>query len=122
MAINQNQTKISVLAKDFNIKSKDIVDILALAGIEKKTSGTVDSDEFSVFFDRLTAEHQITNMSDYLAGKADIERPKVKEETPKPEEKTAAAVQVPEKPAAAPENKATETPAAPSCGKNGDGA
>ena len=114
MAINQNQTKISVLAKDFNIKSKDIVDILALAGIEKKTSGTVDSDEFSVFFDRLTAEHQITNMSDYLAGKADIERPKVKEETPKPEEKTAAAVQVPEKPAAAPENKATETPAAPS--------
>lgn len=114
MAINQNQTKISVLAKDFNIKSKDIVDILALAGIEKKTSGTVDSDEFSVFFDRLTAEHQITNMSDYLAGKADIERPKVKEETPKPEEKTAAAVQVPEKPAAAPENKVTETPAAPS--------
>ena len=114
MAINQNQTKISVLAKDFNIKSKDIVDILALAGIEKKTSGTVDSDEFSVFFDRLTAEHQITNMSDYLAGKADIERPKVKEETPKPEEKTAAAVQVPEKPAAAPENKATETTAAPS--------
>lgn len=100
MAINQNQTKISMLAKDFNIKSKDIVDILALAGIEKKTSGTVDSDEFSVFFDRLTAEHQITNMSDYLAGKADIERPKVKEETPKPEEKTAAAVQVPEKPAA----------------------
>ena len=114
MAINQNQTKISVLAKDFNIKSKDIVDILALAGIEKNTSGTADSDEFSVFLDRLTAEHQITNMSDYLAGKADIERPKVKEETPKPEEKTAAAVQVPEKPAAAPENKATETPAAPS--------
>lgn len=80
MAIQQNQTKISVLAKDFNIKSKDIVDIFAAAGIEKKTTGTVDAEEFSIFFDRLTADHQIANMSDYLAGRADIERPKAKEE------------------------------------------
>ena len=41
MAIQQNQMKISVLAKDFNIKSKDIVNILAAAGIERKTSGTI---------------------------------------------------------------------------------
>ena len=69
--------KISVLAKDFNIKSKDIVNILAAAGIERKTSGTIGPEEFSLFFDRLTVENQITNMSDYLAGKADIERPEV---------------------------------------------
>ena len=77
MAIQQNQMKISVLAKDFNIKSKDIVNILAAAGIERKTSGTIGPEEFSLFFDRLTVENQITNMSDYLAGKADIERPEV---------------------------------------------
>ena len=77
MAIQQNQMKISVLAKDFNIKSKDIVNILAAAGIERKTAGTIGQEEFSLFFDRLTVENQITNMSDYLAGKADIERPEV---------------------------------------------
>lgn len=92
MAINQNQIKISVLAKDFNIKSKDIVDILAACGIDRKTSGTVGPDEFSLFFDRLTVENQITNMSDYLAGKADIERPKATEA-----EKTAEAPNVEEK-------------------------
>ncbi len=90
MAINQNQMKISVLAKDFNIKSKDIVDILAAAGIDRKTSGTIGPEEYSLFFDRLTTANQITNMSDYLAGKADIERPRIPE-APKSQEKPLAA-------------------------------
>ena len=90
MAINQNQMKISVLAKDFNIKSKDIVDILAAAGIDSKTSGTIGPEEYSHFFDRLTTANQITHMSDYLAGKADIERPRIPE-APKSQEKPLAA-------------------------------
>ena len=81
MAITPNQIKIAALAKDFNLKTKDVIDLFAAAGIEKKTSGTVDPDEFSRFFDRLTQDNQITNMSDYLAGKADI----VKQETKKEE-------------------------------------
>ena len=94
MAINQNQMKISVLAKDFNIKSKDIVDILAAAGIDRKTSGTIGPEEYSLFFDRLTTANQITNMSDYLAGKADIERPRIPE-APKSQEKPLAAAGAP---------------------------
>ena len=74
MAINQNQKKISTLAKDFNMKSKDVIDILAAAGMDKKTSGTIDSDEFSVFLDKITTDNQISNMSEYLSGKADIQR------------------------------------------------
>ena len=46
MAINQKQIKINTLAKDFNMKSKDVIDVLAAAGMDKKSSGTVDSDEF----------------------------------------------------------------------------
>lgn len=83
MAINQTQIKIGVLAKDLNLKSKEIIDVLSACGIEKKSSASLDADEFSIFFDHLTSAHQITNMSDYLSGKADIKRPdKKKEETP----------------------------------------
>lgn len=80
MAITPNQIKIAALAKDFNLKTKDVIDLFAAAGIEKKTSGTVDPDEFSRFFDRLTQDNQITNMSDYLAGKADIVKQEIKKE------------------------------------------
>ena len=74
MAINKTPMKISALAKDFNLKSKDVIDIFAALGVEKKTSGTVDSDEFSAFLEHITTTNQISNMSDYLAGKADISR------------------------------------------------
>ncbi len=72
MATNPKQIKINTLAKDFNMKTKDVIDILAAAGIDKKTSGTIDADEFSVFLNHATTNHQVTNMADYLAGKADI--------------------------------------------------
>ena len=123
MAITPNQIKIAALAKDFNLKTKDVVDLFAAAGIEKKTSGTVDPDEFSRFFDRLTQDNQITNMSDYLAGKADIVKQETKKEetankmevtskndTPKKEEKqqTKPAVSTEEK--AEPANKKFERP------------
>ena len=134
MAITQNQTKITALAKDFNIKSKEIIDILAASGIEKKSAGTVDADEFALFLDRITTENQITNMSDYLAGKADIPRPEVKEETKpaakpetqpemkqeaKPEVKTEIVLEKPQETAkpvsdqkvSAPEKTVTATPA-----------
>ena len=72
MAINQKQIKINTLAKDFNMKSKEVIDVLAEAGMDKKTSGTIDSDEFAAFLNHVTATHQINNMSDYLSGKAEI--------------------------------------------------
>ena len=54
MAISKTPMKISALAKDFNLKSKDVIDIFAALGVEKKTSGTVDSDEFSAFLEHIT--------------------------------------------------------------------
>ena len=80
MAISKTPMKISALAKDFNLKSKDVIDIFAALGVEKKTSGTVDSDEFSAFLEHITSANQISNMSDYLAGKADITRTPAKQE------------------------------------------
>ena len=85
MATNPKQIKINTLAKDFNMKTKDVIDILAAAGIDKKTSGTIDTDEFAVFMSHATTTNQITNMSDYLAGKAEIP----KEAAKKPEAQAA---------------------------------
>ena len=78
--------KVSDLAKDFNMKTKDVIDVLSNAGMDKKTSGTIDSEEFAVFLDQVTASNQTTNMSDYLSGKADIPKASEKKaETIKPE-------------------------------------
>ena len=89
--VTTQKIRINNLAKDLNMKSKDLLDALTESGIAGKTStGTLDTTEFSVLFDRLTSDNQIKNMGDYLSGKADIERPK----EPVTEEKPAA----PEKP------------------------
>ena len=77
--------KINLIAKDLDLKSKDIVDALAQSGVpDKKTTGNLDASEFSILFYKLTMENQIKNMEDYLAGKADIKREPKKVE-PKPE-------------------------------------
>ena len=67
--------KINVIAKDLDIKSKDIVDALTQSGVpDKKTTGNIDASEFSILFYKLTGDNQIKNMEDYIAGKADIKR------------------------------------------------
>ena len=86
MATNPKQIKINTLAKDFNMKTKDVIDILAAAGIDKKTSGAMDEEEFSIFLNHATTDHQITNMTDYLAGKAEIPKESLKK--PEPAAKT----------------------------------
>ncbi len=87
MAISKTPMKITALAKDFGLKSKDVIDIFAALGVEKKTSGTVDADEFSAFLEHMTNKNQISNMSDYLAGKADIARSAKSAEQPEKKEK-----------------------------------
>ena len=120
MATNQKQIKINTLAKDFNMKTKDVIDILAAAGIDKKTSGTIDTDEFAVFMSHATTGNQITNMSDYLAGKAEIpkeaaKKPETQTKTAKPKStnatKETVAKTVPAKETPAKEVPVKETPA-----------
>lgn len=75
--VSTQKIRINNLAKDLNMKSKDLLDALTKSGVAGKTStGTLDPVEFSLLFDSLTTDNQIKNMGDYLSGKADIARPR----------------------------------------------
>ena len=72
MAQNQ-QYRISKLAKELGIKGKDVTDILAANGIEGKTSSaTLDPDEFGLVMDVLSKNNQISNIDPYLDGEVVI--------------------------------------------------
>ena len=65
--------KISQITKDFNLKSKDVLDIFtADLGIEKKTGATADGEEFELFIQKITLKNQIKNIDKYLSGEATI--------------------------------------------------
>ena len=73
--------KISDISKDFNLKSKDVVDVFKEAGIEKKNSGAaVDEEEFEIFFSLITKSHQIKNIDAYTGGSVTISSVKEKAE------------------------------------------
>lgn len=62
------QIKANQLAKDFNVKSKDIVDAMTARGIELKAQKSLEPYEFAVLFDALTSAHQIEGIDDYIDG------------------------------------------------------
>ena len=65
--------KITQLSKDFNIKSKDVLDIFAKElKLEKKSGGSVDSDDLDLFIQKLTSKNQIKNLDAYLDGTTSI--------------------------------------------------
>ena len=84
--------KITQISKDFNIKSKDVLDTFKDLGIEKKSGGSVDADEFELFFQAITKKHQIKDLEAYRSGKTTIKVVEEKKEAaPKVEEKPVAA-------------------------------
>ena len=93
----QLPVKITQISKDFNIKSKEVLDIFKDLGIEKKSGASAEADEFELFIQRLTTKHQIKDLDAYRSGKSKIripasEKPQPKQEAkpaPKPEEKIA---------------------------------
>ncbi len=69
MAQPNPQLRINQLAKDFSVKSKDILDIFEAAGLEGKTHmATLTPDEFSFLVWTLTENRQVANIDDYLDG------------------------------------------------------
>ena len=64
--------KITQISKDFNIKSKDLLDTFKEIGIEKKSGGSVDKDEFELFMSALTEKHQIKDLEAYREGRSKI--------------------------------------------------
>ncbi len=73
-AINHNQQfKITKLAKDLGVKSKDLVEILSQNGIEAKTTQkALEPVEFDILFDALTSANQISDIGSYLSGESYI--------------------------------------------------
>ncbi len=65
--------RINQLAKDFDIKSKDLITALEEKGITGKKSMTnLEPEEFNLFLDTLTKENQIVDIDGYLHGKTRI--------------------------------------------------
>ena len=73
-----NKYKLSDLAKDFGLKSKDIIDIISsLTGNEKKSGATLDETEIALVFNKLTLDSQVKSFDSYFAtGKAAREKEK----------------------------------------------
>ncbi len=65
--------KVSQIAKDFEMKAKDVTEIFKEIGCDKKSStASVDAEEYTKFIEYVTSGHQIKNLEDYTSGKAVI--------------------------------------------------
>ena len=100
--------KITQISKDFDIKSKDVLDTFKELGVEKKTGGSIDKDEFELFLSHITEKNQIKDLDAYREGRSKImssEQKPEKAPAPKAEpkqEKAPAPKAEPEKTAPAP--------------------
>ncbi|MBR5422630.1 MAG: translation initiation factor IF-2 [Clostridia bacterium] len=93
--------KIHELAKDFNLKSKKIIDMLTpYSETEKKSQTSLTADELDIVFDQLTKEYSVENFDKFFA----MEKPAAPE-TPAPAEEPAPVEKAPEEKAAQPEKK-----------------
>ena len=113
MASTMNQQfKITKLAKDLGLKSKDLVDLLAQNGIEAKTTQkALEPLEFDILFEHLTKENQISDIGSYLDGVTCIPS-KVKKAPAKAKAETAPEEEVAVVDAPAKEEKVEKKPAA----------
>ena len=60
--------KVSDIAKDFGVSSKDIAALLApLGGEAKKSSNALEENELDFIFNKLTKEHSVENFNAYFA-------------------------------------------------------
>ena len=63
-----NKYKISHLAKDFNVSSKDITDIVAeKTGVAKKSGAVLNEAEISVVFSALLNKNEVKSLDEYFA-------------------------------------------------------
>ena len=116
MAVNQ-MLRLNNMAKDLDVKSKQILDVLADAGYEKKThSATLEPDEFTFIINRLSLENQMSGIDDYMNGKI-LLTPSINEEKEREAEKEAEKDSViakdAKKPIETPEVQEVKKPSAP---------
>ncbi len=62
--------RVNNLAKDLDMKAKNLVDFCTKCGLEGKTAtALVQPEEIALILDRLSTENQITDMTSYISGK-----------------------------------------------------
>ena len=89
--INNQKYKVSTLAKDLNMKNKDLLDLVISLGMtDRKHSSVIEEDEFNIILDVLTEKNQIANFDEYMTGNVTIERIPSKEELEAIEQEKAA--------------------------------
>ena len=84
-----NKYRVSNMAKDLNVKGKDLVDLLGEKGFAGKTNMTVlEPDDFGLVLNELSAARQVDNIDGYFNGELTIEPPEAREvkEPKKPKE------------------------------------
>ena len=62
------QIKTTQLAKDLELKNKDITDIMSEKGFDAKGQKALTSHEFDVIFNTITKRNQISGIDDYIDG------------------------------------------------------
>ena len=62
------QIKTNQLAKDLELKNKDITDIMSEKGFDAKGQKALTSHEFDVIFNTITKRNQIQGIDDYIDG------------------------------------------------------
>ncbi len=91
--------KLSDLAKDFNIDSKEIIALLAKQYDDaKKTGSTLNEEELNYVFEQLTTIHAVKTLDAYFAEGAKREAKKAEKEAKKAAEKKAEAPKEEKKP------------------------
>ena len=98
----QLPVKITQISKDFNLKSKDVLDTFKELGLDKKSGGVVDLEEFELFINKLTSAHQIKDLESYRSGKIKITSAKENKEQPKADVKPEPRAEVKAEPKPAP--------------------
>ncbi len=84
--LSNQKYRVTNLSKDFDIKSKDIVDTLARYGVVGKTyMATVEPRDFNIMLAVLTENCQIDNIDAYMNGEVWIEGFKQEEKKPIPQ-------------------------------------
>ena len=82
MAIKKN--KLNEVAKDFNMQSKALIELLGkYFDGEKKSQATLEDKEMDVIFDVLTKQHSVESFDDYLAMQKENKEPAPKKEAAK---------------------------------------
>mgnify|MGYP000086813528 FL=1 len=82
MAIKKN--KLNEVAKDFNMQSKALIELLGkYFDGEKKSQATLEDKEMDVIFDILTKQHSVESFDDYFAMQKENKEPAPKKEAAK---------------------------------------